>query len=221
MKRRHLGAALLALASLSQVASAGLGDFALTGRAGSLGFGGELMANFVPDLNGRFGATFLPLSLDTDIGDVNFGFDLRALTFPLTMDWYPFHGGFHLSGGLIFNQTGMDLDTPSAAALTIGGHSYSASDLGSVHGDVRFRHIAPYAGLGWGNAFGRDGHWGIVTDLGVAFLGRPHVGLSATGPIASDPGFQEDLSHERRDIEDDLSMLRLYPVFSISLFYRF
>jgi hypothetical protein len=221
MKRRHLGAALLVLASLSQVASAGLGEFALAARAGSLGFGGELMANFVPDLNGRFGATFLPLSLDTEIGDVKFGFDLRVLNFPLTMDWYPFHGGFHLSGGLIFNRTGMDLDTPSAAALTIGGHSYSASDLGSVHGDVKFRHIAPYAGLGWGNAFGRDGRWGIVTDLGVAFLGRPHVGLSATGPIASDPGFEEDLSRERRNIEDDLSMLRFYPVFSISLFYRF
>ena len=105
MKRRYLGAALLALASLSQVAAAGLGDFAIAGRAGSLGFGGELMANFLPAINGRFGATFLPLGLDAEIDDVNFGFGLRVLTFPLTLDWYPFHGGFHFSGGLIFNQT--------------------------------------------------------------------------------------------------------------------
>jgi len=221
MRRRYLGTALLALASLSQVAAADFGDFASAGRAGSLGFGGELMANFLPDINGRFGATFLPLGLDTEIGDVNFGFDLRVLTFPLTLDWYPFHGGFHLSGGLIFNQTSMDLDTTSTASLTIGGHSYSASDLGSVHGDVSFKRVAPYAGIGWGNAFGQDGHWGILTDLGVAFLGRPHVALSATGPIALDPGFQEDLNREQGDIEDDLGLLRFYPVFSISLFYRF
>jgi hypothetical protein len=221
MQRRYLGAALLVFASLSPIAAAGLGDFALAGRAGSLGFGGELMANVLPDSNGRFGATFLPLGFDTAIGDVNFGFGLRGLTFPLTLDWHPFHGGFHLSGGLAFNQTSMDLDTHSTASLTIGGHSYSASDFGSVHGDVSFKHITPYAGLGWGNAFGQDGHWGIVTDLGVAFLGRPHVCLSATGPIASDPGFQEDLSQEQRDVENDLSILRFYPVFSISLFYRF
>lgn len=221
MERRHLAAALLAIASLSQVASAGLGGFAIAGRARSLGCRGEQLPSSLPDINGRFGAAFLPLGLDTEIGDVNFGFGLSGLTLPLTVDWHPFHGGFHLSGGLIFNQTSMDLDTPSAASLIIGGHFYSASDLGSVHGDVSFKHIAPYAGIGWGNTFGPDGHWGVVTNLGVAFLGRPHVVLSATGPMASEAGFQEDLNREQRDIEDDLDLLRFYPVFSISLFYRF
>jgi hypothetical protein len=71
------------------------------------------------------------------------------------------------------------------------------------------------------STLGQDDHWGVVTNLGVAFLGRPHAALSATGPIASDPGFQDDLNQEQRDVEDDLSFLRFYPVLSISLFYRF
>jgi hypothetical protein len=221
MKRRYLCTALLALAALRPVASAAPGDFAIARRAGSPGSGGELRANPLPDINGRFGVTFLPLSLDTEIGDIDFGFGLRVLTMPLTLDWRPFHGNLHLSGGLIFNQTNMDLDSRSAAALTIGGHSYSASDLGIVHGDVSFKHLAPYAGIGWGDAFGPDRHWGILTDLGVAFLGRPHVALAATGPIASDPGFTTNLNQEERDIEHDLGIPRCYPVFSISLFYRF
>ena len=221
MKRRHLCTALLLIASLSSIASADFGGLAISGRTGSLGFGGELTANILPDLNGRFGVTFLPLSVDGEIGDIDFGFDLRVLTFPLTLDWYPFHNGFHLSGGLIFNQSEIGLDTHSSASLTIAGTTYSAAQLGSVHGDVSFQRIAPYVGIGWGNAFGQDGHWGILTDLGVAFLGRPSVALSATGPIASDPTFMGDLAQEEKDIEHDLGLLRFYPVFSISLFYRF
>jgi hypothetical protein len=221
MNRRHLYAALLVIASLGRAAWADFGGLALAGRIGSLGFGGELMGNVLPDLNGRFGAMFFPLGVTGEIGHVNYDFDLQGLTFPLTLDWYPFHGGFHVSGGLIFNQTDMDLDTRSTASLTIGSHTYSAAELGTVHGAVRFQRIAPYVGIGWGNAFGKDGQWGIVSDLGVAFLGRPSVALSATGPIASDSTFAGDLAQEEKDVEEDLSILRFYPVFSISLFYRF
>ncbi len=220
MARRYLGIALL-IASLNSAAFAEYGGLALAGRAGTLGFGGELMVNFLPTINGRFGATYFPLGVSGDIGDVNYDFDLRVLTFPLTMDWYPFHGAFHISGGLIFNQTDMDLTTGSNASLTLNGHTYSAAEVGTVHGDATFNRIAPYVGIGWGNAFGKERRWGILTDLGVAFLGRPHVSLSATGPISTDPTFQSDLAREEHDAQDDLSILRFYPVASISLFFRF
>ncbi|MCL5280884.1 MAG: hypothetical protein M1376_13375 [Planctomycetes bacterium] len=221
MERRHLGITLVLLSSFSAATSADFGGLALAGRTGSLGFGGGMMMNFLPDINGRFGAMYFPLGVSGKIGDVNYDFDLRVLTFPLTMDWYPFHQGFHLSSGLIFNQTRMDLDTGSGAALTIGGTTYAAADLGTVHGKASFHHIAPYVGIGWGNAFGNEGRWGVVGDLGVAFLGRPHVSLRATGPIAVEPSVMGDLAQEEQDVEDDLSVLRFYPVFSISLFYRF
>jgi hypothetical protein len=221
MKRRHLCTALLVIASLGQVAWADFGGLAIAGRSGSLGFGGELMVNFLPQVNGRFGVTYFPLSVDGEIGDVNYDFDLRVLTFPLTADWYPFKNPFHLSAGIIVNETSIDLDTRSSASLTIGGTTYSAAELGAVRGDVSFNRIAPYVGIGWGNAFGKEKRWGILSDLGVAFLGKPKVALSATGPIASDPTFMGDLAREEQELEDDLDILRFYPVFSISLFYRF
>jgi len=221
MERRHLCTALLVIASISQGASAEYGGLAIAGRSGTLGFGGELMLNVLPQLNGRFGATFFPLSVDGSIGGVNYDFDLKVLTFPLTADWYPFKNGFHLSGGIIINETNMDLDTRSTASLNIGGTTYSADQLGSVHGDMRFNRVAPYVGLGWGNAFGKEKRWGILSDLGVAFLGKPKVALSATGPIASDATFMGNLAQEQQDIEDDLSILRFYPVFSASLYFRF
>ncbi len=221
MERRHLCIALLLLSSFSSTASADFGGPALAGRAGSLGFGGELMMNFLPDLSGRFGDTYFPPAVRGEIGAANYDFDLRVRTFPLTMDWYPFHGGLHLTGGLIFNQSKMNLDTASSASMTIGGTTYAAADLGSVHGQATFHHFAPYVGIGWGNAFGRDGRLGLVTNLGVAFLGRPHVSLAATGPIASGPSVMGDLAEEEQTVEDDLSVVRFYPVLSVSLFYRF
>ncbi len=222
MDRRRLWAALFVITSLGRVASADFGGLTLAGRVGSLGLGGERPGDFLPDIDDRFGVTFLPLHIDGAMGGVNYDFDLGGLTFPLTLDWYPFHGGLHVSGGLIFNQTdGGDLDTRSSAALTIGGHTYSADRLGTVHGAVRFHRLAPYLGIGWGNVFGKEGRWGILSDLGVAFFGRPSVVLSTTGPIASDAKFMRDLAQEEKDVEDDLSILRFYPVFSVNLFYRF
>jgi hypothetical protein len=222
MERRHLLIALVVIASINQVAWADFGGLAIAGRGGTLGLGGELIVNFLPVVNGRFGVTYLPLSVGGEIGEVSYDFDLRVLTFPLTLDWYPFKNGFHLSGGLIFNQTEMDLDTGSTASVTFNGHEYSASEFGTIHGDANFQRLAPYVGMGWGNAFGREKRWGILSDLGVAFLGRPRVSLSPTGQAAlSDPDFMADLAQEQADIEDDLSILRFYPVLSISLFYRF
>jgi hypothetical protein len=222
MERRHLGIALLVIASISQAASADFGGLAIAGRSGTLGFGGELMVNILPTINGRFGVTYFPLGVGGEIGDVNYDFDLRVLTFPLTMDWYPFKNGFHISGGAIFNQTTIEVDTGSTVSVTINDHQYSASEFGTIHGEASFQPVAPYVGIGWGNAFGKEKRWGILTDLGVAFLGRPSVSLTPTGQAAlSDAAFMADLAREQKDLEDDLSILKFYPVLSASLFFRF
>lgn len=49
----------------------------------------------------------------------------------------------------------------------------------------------------------------------------PDIDLFATGPIASDPTFQAHLAEEERGIQDELDILKFYPVLSISLVYRF
>jgi hypothetical protein len=221
MKRRYLCVALLATASLSPIATADFGDLVLAGRAGTLRLGGGLMLGFRPGISGRVGAAYAPLHVDGEIGDVDYGLDLRLMTVPLTMDWYPLQNGFHLRGGLILNQSKIDLDTGSGASRTIGGTTYSPADPGAVHGRATFPRLRPYVGIGWSNVFGKNRRWGIVGDLGVAFLGRPHVALAATGPIAANPTFQGDRTQEQEDVQDDLGIRRLHPLFSVSLFYRF
>jgi hypothetical protein len=209
---------LIVAASGVSAPAAGL---AVTGRSGTLGLGGDLVGNILIDLNARFGASFFNLDFDTDFGDVNYDLDLDLLTFPISVDWYVFDDAFHLTAGIILNETDIRLDAKSAQSFTIGDTVYTPADIGTLRGEAEFNRIAPYIGIGWGNAFGRQRRWGFMTDMGVAFIGSPEISLSATGPIAGDPLFADDIEEEEQKIEDDLSAFRFYPVLSLSLFFRF
>ena len=55
----------------------------------------------------------------------------------------------------------------------------------------------------------------------VVFVGAPEVDLTATGPVASDPGFQQDLAEEEQKVSDDLEPFKYYPIVSLGLTYQF
>jgi hypothetical protein len=136
-------------------------------------------------------------------------------------DWYPFHNAFHLSGGIILNNTDVDLRAKSSNSITVGGQTYTADQAGTLYGNVGFNRVAPYAGIGWGNPFGQSSRWGLLCDLGVAFTGTPDVSLRASGPYyTSNPTFQANLAKEERDIQSKADKYKLYPVLSLSLYFR-
>lgn len=221
MNRYRFRAALLLAVCMTQLLWADTGGLAISGRTGTLGFGADLTANVLSDVNCRFGFTWLDLDLDGEVSDVDYDFDLDMLTFPLLVDWYPFDNNFHVSGGIIVNDTDVDLDGQLDGTLTIGDTVYTGAEIGTLSGDLSFNNIAPYIGIGWGNAFGKDKRWGFLSDFGVAFIGSPDVSLSATGTLASDPGFLPDLAREEDEVEDDISDFKIYPVLTLSLFFRF
>lgn len=197
------------------------GRLAVAGRAGTLGLGGDVIVNILPDVNLRLGVGAFSFDYDNDYSDVDYDLDLDLLTFPITIDWYPFDGTFHISAGVVFNETDVSLDAKYSDTVDIGDTTYAASDVGVLSGSLGFNNVAPYVGIGWGNAFGRSRRWGFITDLGVAFTGSPDVALSATGALAATPGFCADLAKEEADLEDDLDGFKIYPVFSMNLYFRF
>lgn len=219
---RHV--VLLTCAILLLTAStitADTGRLAIAGRAGTLGLGGDVMINLLTDLNLRLGVGAFSFDYDDDYSDIEYDFDFDMLTFPVTLDWYPFDGKFHISGGVVFNETDVNLDSRYNGTVEIDGVTYTADEVGTLSGNLDFDNVAPYIGIGWGNAFGRSRRWGFVTDLGVAFTGSPSVALSATGTLADDATFRESLANEEKDLEDDLEDFKFYPVFSANLYFRF
>ena len=87
--------------------------------------------------------------------------------------------------------------------------------------------VAPYIGIGWGNAVKPGKRWGFSTNLGVMFPGSPKVEITpGFGPVAlAIPGLQQrintDIEAERKKQESDLNWLNVYPVFSLGVSYQF
>ncbi|MBI2437829.1 MAG: hypothetical protein HYV36_03325 [Lentisphaerae bacterium] len=87
---------------------------------------------------------------------------------------------------------------------------------------MRFKHFAPYFGLGFGNAvLDADKTWGFVFDIGVILQGSPSVDLSADGAMANNPIFQMALAQEESEVQDDADVFRFYPVLAFGISYQF
>ncbi len=190
-------------------------------KAGTLGVGGEVTTELLPQLNVRGSYQWLDLSLDVTIEDIDYHADVEFSNPMVLLDWYPFAGAFRLTGGVLFNGSDVALSGTPAEPVEIGNAIYLPSQIGTLRGEADFDTIAPYVGIGWGNTLSEDGHWSLSADLGVAFIGSPDVTLSATGPIATNSTFLQNLAEEEKDIEDELEKFSFYPVLSLALCYRF
>jgi len=197
-------------------------EWAIGLKTGTLGIGGELTTDILPQLNLRGSVQWFGLDLDDiDIGDVSYDLDLTLLNPMLLVDWYPFGGALRLSGGVLFNQSDVELRARPSEPVEIGDIIYTPGEIGTLTGEADFDEIAPYVGIGFGNAVSEDSRWGLTADLGVAFIGSPGVTLRASGPIAGNAEFQSQLAEEEKDIEDDLENFEFYPVLAVNLYYHF
>jgi hypothetical protein len=222
--RHRVGVVLLAMAAVlasGGQAGAAFDEWMLGFKTGTLGLGGELRTNLMPDVHLRGSVQWFKLGFDLEIDDIDYDVDLRLLNPMLALDWYPWGWDFRLSGGVIFNGSNVDVEATSDRPVEIGNRIYLPSDFGSLRGKAQFNDLAPYLGIGFGNPFLGDGRWGFMSELGVAFIGSPKVRLRATGPLADNPLLQEDLAREERELEDKLRRWRFYPVLSLTLYYRF
>jgi len=196
-------------------------DLAVGARVGTLGVGFDLTSRVTDSINVR--ASFHPFpsyTISEDASDVSYDLKLKMNTLGGLVDLHPGGGGFRLTGGVIFNKNKITATAQATENFDIGNHSYTPSQVGSLVGQIDFKHVAPYAGIGFGNAVSNK-KIGIVFDLGVLIQGSPNVALGATGPIASNPTFQQDLAIEETNIQDDLTPIKYYPMVSIGITYKF
>jgi hypothetical protein len=221
MKTRTVIVTLSTVLLTASAARADGGGFAIAGRAGTLGLGGEASVNIFQDLNFRAGFSVFSFDYAGSINEIDYKFKADLRTLPLMLDWYPFHDAFHLTGGIILNDSGIDLQGKSSTSVTIGDQTYSAEQAGTLNGNIDFNRVAPYLGIGWGNPFNNSSRLGLLCDLGVAYSGSPDVSLRATGTYANDPTFQSNLAKERQDLQDKANRYKFYPVLSVSLYFRF
>ena len=192
-------------------------------KVGTLGLGGDVSLPIFPDrLNLRVSGNYLNFSYDGTADDIDYEFTLDFKDLMLLGDWHPFANNFRISGGMVWHDSSkVKLEGTPTDDVDIGDHEYSPEAIGTLRGQLDFEDMAPYVGIGFGNAIGPyEQTWSFVFDLGV-IIQTFDATLEADGPAASIPQFQADLRKEEEELQDDLDGFEIYPVLQFGVAYHF
>lgn len=216
---------ILTAAALLPAVALAESDVALTGKAGTLGFGLELTTRVGLTTNLRFGAGAYNWYADTRESGVDYDARWQTRTASAIGDIFPIPGSiFRLSAGLFYNDNRLDMtaEPDSGNTYELNGTRYTAAQIGTLKGRLTFNKTAPYLGVGWGSPFAKSGGWGFMLDVGAMYQGKPKLSLTSDSALcASSAACQADLAAEQRDAERDLRSYRWYPVVNAGAVYRF
>ncbi len=204
-------------------------------HGGTLGVGMNAGYDFSKDIAIRGLVNYLSMDFDEKRAGNRYSGDLDMRSVGLVLDWHPFWGAFRVSGGAFLNGDQIKAST-QGVTLGIGGGTYDA-DLSFR---MEFDRTAPYLGIGWTTGRERSG-LSISADVGALFRGSTRVSASGQaqgcgftvsrdgsadvdcegvpGVVAEELG--DDLEQEHRELRGALDSLKIYPVISLGLSYRF
>ena len=192
-------------------------DIGIGARIGTLGFGAEAAVSLNENIAIRGGIGSFVVDFDGEYDDINYTVTPPSLTGTLGIDLYPTGGSFRVMGGLMYRSEDIRLDSEdlaNAGSVEIGDVTYT--EAGFLHGELDTRSTSPFVGIGFGRH--TSGGFGVTLDLGVAFVGDADVIMTASGPIASEPGLQAELDKEALNIEDEAGgYLKYWPILSFGL----
>src|SRR5690606_23747315 len=156
----RLGAVTAALVVFAMPGAASAESVALAAKAGTTGLGLEAGFRLTESINLRLGYYSLDYGTDLEEEGIEYDGDLRLRNAALFADWHPFRGMFRLSSGVV--QSGNEFVGSAEDELEVGDNTYE----GSLEATVDWDGMAPYLGVGLGNAM-RGGRWSFSMDLGV------------------------------------------------------
>jgi len=214
-------------------------DFGVGVKTGTVGTGAEISVVLTPTINARLSLTDVSADFDEDIElddadnsatiDANLDLDFGATA--LLFDWYVFDGTFHVTGGLMKNDSKIALSGEFVDNnIILGGTPYDVSqdfEDASVSGKVSAgEDFEPYLGIGIGRKAGGGGGLSFSAELGVMLM-DPSVDLEGPTVSAANPNgiVQADLDADVDEAEssanDEISDLEMYPILSVGLNYAF
>ena len=189
-------------------------DIGATAEIGPSGVGVHIVVPVKDQLNARFGFNALNHTYSTNTQSAHYDVFLRPRALDALLDYYPAAGAFRVTGGLVYNTNNKYdvIGTPLAARRY------------TFDGTIEFNKVAPYLGIGWGNAVAKDKGWGFTADVGVLFQGSPNTTLTNSGCTASAAvcaSLVSDLAAENASLKDKVNDFKHFPVLRVGVSYRF
>lgn len=191
--------------------------WALAIKASSMGFGAEVVKSFNEKINLRLGGSYFKQKYSYTFAE---GFDTKALNYTtvgsvtLIADWH-FIDWMHLSGGVLYNFTELEIESKISEAHKIGDIYVTPETIGSIYYRLNPNEICPYLGLGFGRTISKNKIVSFNFDLGAVYQGSPKVTLRATGMVS--PTANEE---QREILEDNVKEYKFFPFISFQLSFR-
>ncbi len=215
--------------------------YAVSVKVGTMGPGVDIATPLAQRLNLRVGASFFQYSPSFTTDGLNIDGQLKLQNASASVDIYPFNNSFRISPGLTFknnNSMNAGLLVPGGQSFSLGDADYTSDPVDPIHGTAGFTfgtsNIAPRFTMGFGNMLPRSGkHFSVPVEFGFQYISQPIVKLNFAGSGCSSqvqpdgsteygcgPVEQSDVMQEQKELQNDLSPLRFYPIFSIGFSYR-
>ncbi len=184
-------------------------------NAGNLGVGPEAGIRLNDHFGLRVGANYVSFENEREGQEPEFNFNVTPPAAGAMLDYFPFEGGFRLTGGLRYKAETPDLIEGPSSAITLGGLPFTPSSSRSPGAGQNYIGYAPYGGLGLQSRFW-EGRLELVFDLGVYYQAPTDETDNSNGAAEG-----SDTNAELESSEDDLRFLDLYPIIGLSATYRF
>jgi hypothetical protein len=188
-------------------------------KVGTLGPGVEGIKSINSNWNARVGFSFLPFSIDKAISVNNLGLNISAKNrvggVNLQGDFF-FKPWFYFTGGLLVDLVHSKALMQLTDTVDYGDIEINPLQMGDVTARIRPGWIvAPFLGIGFGNAMPVNRNVWFNVELGAAYHGKPHFKLEAAGMI--DPTASAE---NEKALENAFKGYRFYPMFSVQVTYR-
>jgi len=188
-------------------------------------------------MNLRVGGNFLNVNASMDEQGFPIQAAVRLRSLNAGIDLYPYRNSFHITPGVtMYNGNRMNATTSIAGGqhFSINDTDYTSDMADPVHGtfDVSLGHrFAPSLTMGFGNMLRRSTNWSLQTDFGVQYIGAPKFTLVMNGSVCDpsdgcgklqgDPDTVANIAQQQLDVNQEIRVLRFYPILTTSLSYRF
>ena len=108
---------------------------------------------------------------------------------------------------------------PNTGTVQVGDSTFTGAELGTLEGAFETSNAAPYVTIGFGRHTGAG--FGLVLDLGVAFMGESSLSLTAPNSTRTGPAkarLDAELAKEVEGVEEDLrKYTKLFPMLNIGI----
>lgn len=206
-------AAIVVLPTLLHAQSPGIAV-----RAGTLGVGVEAGMGVISRFGVRAGYSIMPISYETLYAGNDYKVQPMSPLQNIGIDYYPGIGDLRIGAGMLFISGPTELEGTFNGAFQIGGEPFVGD--ASIRGEFDHGASAPYVIMGFGHPTG--GGMNLFLDLGLGYLGKPDLALTASGTTTQDPRFEDALERERQQAEQDANeYFQLLPIFSFGFRYGF